>query len=80
MNEHQQEAISNADAYLNNAALPTYSEAIQALRSAQESLQQLVKINRIPPSSAGLRDATNILDRHDGKPRQNEPTSFQISL
>lgn len=32
MNPSQLEAIAKADAYTNNAALPTYSELVEALR------------------------------------------------
>ena len=35
---HQGEAVAAADAHLNNAALPTYSELLEALRACQRVL------------------------------------------
>lgn len=34
MSEQKQEAIANADAHLNNAGLPTYTELVELLREA----------------------------------------------
>lgn len=38
MNASQTEAIAQADAYTSNAALPTYSELVEALRASQEHI------------------------------------------
>ncbi|EFX61509.1 hypothetical protein DAPPUDRAFT_273008 [Daphnia pulex] len=38
MNESQIEAIATANAHTSNAALPTYSELVAALRSARETV------------------------------------------
>lgn len=35
MNEAQIEAVANADAHLNNAGLPTYTEVVSMLKDAQ---------------------------------------------
>lgn len=63
MNEATIEAVANANAQLSNVDMPTYSEAIDALKSAKDALQLLVKIGRIPASNAGFRDALNVLGR-----------------
>lgn len=42
MNRAKTEAVAQADAYLNNADLPTYTETIDALRACQERLRVLI--------------------------------------
>ncbi len=39
MNPSQIEAVPNADAHTSNAALPTYSELVEALRYASKEMQ-----------------------------------------
>lgn len=63
MNEATIEAIATANAQLNNVDVPTYSEALDALGAAADSLKQLVALNRIPANMKGLRDAMNVLNR-----------------
>lgn len=63
MNEHTIEAIAQANAHLNNVDMPTYSETLEALKSAPEALRALVLIKHIPANNAGLRNAMNVLNR-----------------
>ena len=57
------EAIANADAQLNNAGMPTYTEAIEALKSAKHTLTILENMERISKDSIGMKDLMKVLNR-----------------
>jgi hypothetical protein len=59
------------------AAAPTM---LDALRSAVASLEQLVRINRIPASNAGLRDARRAIALATGGTVEPEATSETVSM
>ena len=61
MNEAQTEAIANADAHTGNAALPTYSELVEALRRLSETYDRYSATGRRHQPAAV--QATAILNR-----------------
>jgi len=62
MNTSQIEAIAQADAYTNNAALPTYSDAVSALRY----LSQQAALSDLPASNGARLEAERILRAING--------------
>jgi hypothetical protein len=47
MTEYQKHAIAEADAQLNNAALPTYSELVETLRRVDSYCDMYMPSNRL---------------------------------
>ncbi len=61
MNEAQTEAIANADAHTSNAALPTYSELVEALRRLSDTYDRYSATGRRHQPAAV--QATALLNR-----------------
>ena len=65
MTDTQTEAIAQADAHLNNAGLPTYSELAALLRRSDDVMQA-----RAPSATVryDVGHALDVLGRANGKP------------
>lgn len=59
----ERKARAEADALLVGAS----TEMLEALKSAVVSLEQLVKLNRIPANNKGLRDARAAIAKAEGR-------------
>lgn len=52
---------------LNACLIAAAPDLLEALRSAADSLQQLVDLGRIPANNAGLRDARAAIEKAEGR-------------